>query len=346
MNVIHWGMLMLLVLAVPFFLGMIPVLYTGKKHRTPAFVWLSGWLVMFSVFELAAIPFILLEKSYSALVLVYSIAIGCFLVIAVIKGRKYWSELTVFSIQEKQSRWSMFGWLIFFIIVVFQVYMAVFYEYYDGDDAYYMAVPVLSNSFDTMYLRDSYTGYNYDLDIRHAMSPVPLFIGWLSRVSRIHPTIIAHSVLSVVWLILMYCVYGEMSSLLLGKKKQYRSLFMCLIALWYMFGNVTISTAETFIMTRTWQGKGLFAGVLLPCVFLCFFMLLEKHLTPGIWLLLVMLGISSVFATSVAFMLIPTLYGLGAVFIGWRRRDWRVVVGMFLTCVPVLILALCFIINR
>ncbi len=346
MNMLHWGMLMLLVLAVPFFLGMIPVSYTGKQHQTPAFVWLSGWLVMFTVFELVGIPFILLQKKYSTLVLVYSIVIGCLVIISLFVGRGLWKKLFSFWGQRKKNKWSIIGWIVFGALLAFQVYMAVFYEYYDGDDAYYLAVPVLSDAFDTMYLRDCYTGYNYDLDIRHAMSPVPIFIGWLSKLSGIHPTIIAHSVLSVAWLLLMYSVYAEMSKLLFKKKEQYRSLFMCLLALWYLFGNVTISTAETFIMTRTWQGKALFAGVLLPCIYLCFLMLVEKRETKGAWLLLVMLGISSVFATSVAFMLVPTMYGLGSVFIGWRKRDWRFVFKMFFACIPVLMLALCFVLNR
>ena len=346
MNMIHWGMLMLLVLAVPFFLGMIPVSYTGKQHKTPTFVWLSGWLVMFTVFELVGIPFILLEKKFSALVLVYSIVIVCLVIFSLFFGRNIWKELVVFPKEERKNRWSILAWALFFMMLLFQIYMAVFYEYYDGDDAYYLAVPVLSNTYDTMYLRDCYTGFTYDLDIRHAMSPTPIFIGWLAKLSGIHSTIIAHSVLSVVWLILMYCVYGEMSKYLFKKEKQYRPLFMCLISLWYIFGNVTISTAETFIMTRTWQGKGLFAGVLLPCIFLCFLMLIEKRETIGAWIMLVMLGISSVFSTSVAFMLVPTMYGLGAVFIGWKKKDWRFVFKMFFACIPVLLLALCFVLNR
>lgn len=347
MNMIHWGILILLVLVLPFLLGMIPVLYTAKQHRTPAFIWLSGWLVMFSVFELVSIPFILAEKKFSALVIAYSIVVLLLVVFTLIMAKKHPKDLQMSLPKiQKQNMCSLAGWLVFFAILLFQIYMAVFYEYYDGDDAYYLAVPVLSDAFDTMYLRDCYTGYTYSLDIRHAMSPTPIFIGWLAKLSGIHPTVIAHSVLSVVWLLLMYCIYAEISNCLFVKEKQYRSLFMCMMALWHMFGNVTISTAETFAMTRTWQGKGLFAGVLLPAVFLCFFLLSEKRESIGVWLMLVMLGISSVFATSVAFMLIPTMYGLGAVLLGWYKKDWRFIMKMFFACMPVLLLAVCFIVNR
>ena len=58
--------------------------------------------------------------------------------------------------------------MIVFALVLFQMVYAVRYEYYDGDDAYYIATAVITEQFDSMYLRDAYTGYLYPLDTRHA----------------------------------------------------------------------------------------------------------------------------------------------------------------------------------
>ena len=83
---------------------------------------------------------------------------------------------------------------------------AVLYGHYDGDDAYYIATAVLTDTFDTMYLRDAYTGYIYPLDVRHAFSPTPIYQAWLSRLSGIAPAVVAHTVLGVGWLGFLYCV--------------------------------------------------------------------------------------------------------------------------------------------
>lgn len=328
MRFVHWGILMLLVLVVPFLLGMVPTSYMKEHHKTPAYVFLCGWLVMFSSFEVVAIPFIILKKSYSVLIMLYSGVILLLLILSCFSGRTMWKKLyhryRFMALKHRINQQGykviyLLGWFLFFAVVMAQVYMAVFYEYYDGDDSYYLAVPLMSDKFDSMYLRDPYTGYNYNLDIRHALSPTPLFIGWLSKASGIHPTIISHSVLSVVWLLLMYLVYSELSKYLFRKLEQYRPWFLVLLSIWYLFGNVTISTAETFIMTRTWQGKGLLAGVLIPCVFLCFFLFTEKEVSKGSWIFFIMVCISSVFATSVSFMLITTMAGLAVIFIGIYR---------------------------
>ena len=59
MEIIQWGILLTLVLLVPFFLGMIPVKYMNSLQRTPAMTYVCGWFVSFFLFELTAVPFIL-----------------------------------------------------------------------------------------------------------------------------------------------------------------------------------------------------------------------------------------------------------------------------------------------
>ncbi|MDE7205929.1 MAG: hypothetical protein K2N90_01985, partial [Lachnospiraceae bacterium] len=67
MEIIQWCILLTLVLPVPFFLGMIPVKYMTGLQRTPAMTYVCGWFVSFFLFELTAVPFILLEKSFTSL---------------------------------------------------------------------------------------------------------------------------------------------------------------------------------------------------------------------------------------------------------------------------------------
>ena len=79
---IKWGLLLNLVLVVPFILGLIPVKYMSKDKKTPACIYTCGWFLSFFVFEIVSLPFILLKKSFTLLVCVYS-AITIFLLIFV-----------------------------------------------------------------------------------------------------------------------------------------------------------------------------------------------------------------------------------------------------------------------
>ena len=205
MEIVRWGILLALVLPVPFFLGLIPVTHMNRLQKTPAMTYVCGWFVSFFLFELTAVPFILLEQRFTALVIVYTCIVVAALVISLWKGRSLWKIYyeQICQIRE-MPRHVKLGWVVFFLIVLFQIGYAVLYEYYDGDDAYYIATAVLTDAFDTMYLRDTYTGYIYPLDTRHAFSPTPIYQAWLSRLSGIAPAAVAHSVLAPVWRVLLY----------------------------------------------------------------------------------------------------------------------------------------------
>lgn len=354
MILLKWCILLILVFPVPFFLGMIPANYMNSLQRTPAMTYVCGWFVSFFMFELTAVPFILLEKSFTSLVITYTLLTAVLLVCSVWVSRHVWADF-VKNIRAARSQPLLvkLGWLLAYLLIGGQLFMAVFYEYYDGDDAYYIATSVLTDTFDTMYLRDAYTGYIYALDARHALSPTPIYQAWLSRLSGIHPAVIAHSVLSVVWLVFMYCIYGQIGNRLLpitraeGRtRSNFRPLFMILTAVWFAFGNISLYTSETFAMTRTWQGKGMMAGMVLPALFLCLIYLSQDRVSLGIWMLYECVLVSAVFATSISFMLVPTIVGVSAVLIGIRKKSVRAAVKIFACCLPCLLLALCYMVVK
>lgn len=347
MELYNWGILLFLVLPAPLFLGLIPVKYMNASQRTPAMAYACGWFVSFFLFELTAVPFILLEQSFTMLVMVYTCIVLLVLGISLWQGRSLWRCYLeeIQQIREMPLHVKL-GWSVFYVLVFFQMAYAVLYGHYDGDDAYYIATAVLTDTFDTMYLRDAYTGYIYPLDVRHAFSPTPIYQAWLSRLSGIAPAVVAHTVLGVVWLGFLYCVYGQIASRILWNRKNYKPVFMILIAVWFMYGNVSLYTTETFAMTRIWQGKGLMAGMVLPAMFLCLLYLAQESVSQGMWLLFICVCMSAVFATSVAFMVIPTMTGIAAVMIGIKKKSVKYGVDLFLCCLPCLLLALCYFIMK
>ncbi len=327
---------------------MIPVKYMDKAQKTPAMTYLCGCFLSFAVFEVTAVPFILLEKSFTALVITYTVVIAVLLIYALscTKGAlaAYVEQIKAFRSEAVHIK---AGWAAAFLIIAAQMAYAVMFEYYDGDDAYYIAMAVLTNTFDTMYLRDAYSGYLRPLDARHALSPTPVYQAWLSRLSGVAPAAVAHTMLAVVWLLLMYCVLSQICARLLdNEKRKYRPVFMILIALWLAFGNISLYTAETFAMTRTWQGKGLMAGMVLPALFLCFLNLAEAKSNKGMFMLLVCVILSAVFATSIAFMLVPTVVGLAAVLIGIKKREFKTPLLMLTACIPCILLGGIYIAMR
>lgn len=346
-SIIRWATLLVLVLPVPFFLGFIPVKHMNRLQKTPAMTYVCGWFVSFFLFELTAVPFILLEWSFTALVIAYTCVVAAALVVSIWKGRHLWKVYLekIRDVRDMPAHVKA-GWAVFFAIVLFQMIYAVLYEYYDGDDAYYIATAVLADSFDTMYLRDTYTGYIYPLDTRHAFSPTPIYQAWMSRLSGIPPAVVAHSVLAPVWLLFLYCIYGQLANRLLWNRKNYKPAFLILIAVWFLYGNISLYTTETFAMTRTWQGKGIMAGMVIPALFLCLLYLAQEKVSQGMWMLFICVCLSGVFATSVSFMIIPTMTGVASVLLGWKKKSLKFAAELFLCCTPCILLAVCYLIVR
>lgn len=350
MQILHWLILVLLVTVMPFLLGAVPVKYMNSFQRTPAMMYLCGWFVSFSVFELVSVPFILLERSFTEVVVVYSLVTLVILGASIWFGKGVIRQMLQWKLWWKRflemPQWTRFGWLVVLFLIGVQIVHVIFWEYYDGDDSYYVAQSVLTQAFDSMYVRDSYTGYNFSLDIRHALSPTPVYIAWLSEISGVHVAIVSHTVLAIAWLVLMYCVYGQLGRRLLAKNKEWQPLFLIFIAIWFLFGNISIYTSETFLMTRTWQGKGLMAGVMLPALVLSLIYLADNMPKLGNWLFFISVILSAVFATSVAFMLIPTVVGVAAVLIGWQKKSAKTVLLMGAGTLPCIILAFVYLLLR
>jgi hypothetical protein len=176
-------------------------------------------------------------------------------------------------------------WLIFILLVGFQFYMAFSRTSFDGDDAYYVVQSLTAQQRDVLYRIEPYTGLSSLPDMRHALAAFPLWIAMVAVKSDIHATIVSHSIMPLVLLFLSYLLFFQIGRLLLDRDKGAQvdkqkgdrlPVFMVIMAVVQMFGNVSIYTTETFLMTRTWQGKSFAANVVIPSILWLFLALSSR----------------------------------------------------------------------
>ena len=114
-------------------------------------------------------------------------------------------------------------------------------------------------------------------------------------------------------------------------------MFMIVLALFQMFGNVSIYTNETFFLTRTWQGKSLTGNFILPAVFWLFLCLSEREKGEkgiGYWLLLGALNLAAGASSSLAVLLSLLLTAGLAVLFAARERSFQILFAAGLACIP------------
>lgn len=366
MIVLQIAGLILWLILIPFCMGLLPAMLMKKEDRTPGCIFVSGYIVMFALFELIGIPiaitviyhsFSLLSNIFAAAALLLS-ALG---VIAALKKHKKGDRLMPVN-RESLKAYHLedkLYFLIFFLLVGFQLYMVFTRASFDGDDAYYGVQGLIAQQKDTLYRINPYTGRSAPLDTRHVMALIPVWEAFIGRMSGIHATIIAHSVAPLVLLPLTYLVYfrigkklfsGKKQGMLRGKNEMFPGMqsllpvFMIIMALFQIFGNVSIYTNETFLLTRTWQGKSVAGNFMIPAVFWIFLSLFEqKDREEGdvkvpdqkvFYLLLACLNLAAGISSSLAVLLCSLLTaGLGVLF-AIRERKFSILIKVGLTCIP------------
>ena len=197
------------------------------------------------------------------------------------------------------------------------------------------------------------------LDARHALALFPIWEAFVGTMCGIHATIMAHSVVPLFLIPLTYLIYYEIGRELFCNKKRLLPMFMVLMALWQMFGNVSIYTTETFFLTRTWQGKSFAGNFIIPAVFWIFLCLfreeerenqqkldlgaeadaegknrkIQRENSGSLWILLTLLNLAAGASSSLAVLLSCALtMGLGML-LAIRSRRFRNLIYAGLSCV-------------
>lgn len=351
-------MLLLWLLAVPVCLGL-PFAgmgtESGKKRTGTALV--CGYMVMWALFQAVALVFILTTGSFDAVVYGFAFLAGA----AALAGggwtlyyrfkmkrtRKVQNQKHLpWKIPNKQERFKacmgLAVWCIFGALVLYQVAMSGMLAFADGDDAFYIPVSAAAEASGKMYRTVPYTGESTQLDVRHGLAPFPIWIAFLSRVSGIHATILAQSILGAVLLLLCYLIYSRIAVLLFDGQEEGIPYFMLFVSLLLMFGNYSFYTTETFLMTRTSQGKAVLGSLIIPFLFWCLlqagreyrkdYELALVHKRPDreagkrklrLGILMVLAAAASWLCSSLGTFLCAALIGTGGLIISVAYRNYR-----------------------
>lgn len=420
----------------PYMAGNLVTRRYDRYQRRADIAYIIGFMVMMTLFELAAVPVIFKVRygSFRMLFIIYSVMIiavdvmGTFIwlkdrglagsgknICSVRRGSTAESsihaarETTIDGIHaarettndgihvgrktikeglnagkiRKRSIGTRIMWFIVGALFVYMLVMAISCSWFDGDDAYYVAQSVITQQTGTMYSIQPYRGGSTGLDLRHVMAAFTMWISYVSTASGFHAAIFCHTVLPLVVIPITELIYIEIGRKLLGEK--YRDLlpeFILFVMLFQVFGSTSIYTSETFLLTRTWQGKSMVANFLFPLMLWIWMEILgigcgtdednsdSSEYAPKIdddacdeckedgnatvtakvkaarepWLVMLFLlsACAGVFS-SLAVILISAFSGLIALLFAIRRRSMKLLINTFITLIPAIMYAVIYV---
>lgn len=348
--------LILWLFIIPFCTGLIPMPWIPERNRNAGVAFIAGYLIMLPLCWLVTVPCILLVEYDSFLVMVRwftvlmtaAAAAGIGIYIWAVREGKRMLRLPDLNIKGMTGG-ERIGWIVFFVLLAWQLYKAFTLTSFDGDDAEYVAQSLVTVQSNTMYRILPYTGGTTSLDIRHSLAVLPIWIAYIGRMTGMHTTILAHSVLPFVWIPLTYLVFYEIGKHLFRRKEEKirggLALFMVFIALFQMFGNVSIYTNETFFLTRIWQGKAAAASFVIPVTMWLLLWIFDreegrrgnrrkKESTAGMWALLALANMTAGVCTSMVVFLNIVLIGAAAFWLAVVERKFSILVKAGCVCIP------------
>lgn len=339
-----------LLTVVPAILGL--GFFNKKSEASLSLCLVEGYIFFFAVFQVVAVPFIIKEKTLTEMLSVMLPVFGIIMAISVFffvlnlvltKKQGFVSERKVYFLSASEIIY--LG--LFLALVFFQVYKALFYVYADGDDAFYIATAQVADQSDLMYLRNPYVGDSMGLNFRYILSPFPMLTASVARLTHLKSATVAHIFLSPILILVTYLIYYEISKLLFKEDREKRYMFLFLLAIFVIFGNYSTSTAETFLLTRSRQGKEALANIILPFLFLMFLRIAEdiKKLKFTHICILVLTMLAAALTSVFANILAPLMLGLFVLYAIFRKAGYKNVILLSLPVIPNILFLLMYFVE-
>lgn len=340
----------MLLFAAPLLMGSLFLSFFDRKETGIAVRIVTGYLLMFSIFEVLTVPLTILHVPYHVLVWMAGLIYAALSFWGIWKCRGEMCREFLKAVKSSYRQpWTIYAAV---VLVAVQALAYVFFMTTDLDDAYYVAAATTAIHYDTLYLNSPYTGMAVStLNLRYVLSPFPMFLAFISTCTGIAPAVMAHTVLPVFLVSLAYMVYYLLGGVLFSGKTakdrtRQKGLFLLLLSLIHMYSYYSIYTQGTFMLIRIWQGKAVLASVLLPCLFYMSYKALTGYQEKGDWMLLFFCAASCTMVSSMGVALAPVMLGILALLFGVFKGKWKNVRNMMICCIPCVVIGSLYLILK
>ena len=352
MIVIKFVLLIVWLLGIPLCIGGIPAAFVDKQNKSPAFMCISGYMLMWAVFQLICVPFVFLEKRYSGMFpyVVYSFGIVSILLAIVGSVLVFRKNKGITVLKYDKGTWNVtekISWGVFVVLLLVQLTASVLGTYGDGDDAFYVAVSTITEASNTLYKIMPYNVGATGLDLRHGMAPFPIWIAFLARMSGLKPVFVAHVAVSTFLIGLTYVIFYKIGTVLLADKKESLPIFLIFAELLVLFGDYSYKTPENFMIARSRQGKAALGNIIVPMVIFLLLLIFKQvqenqRIQIMLWVLLCATVISACLCSTLGTFMMCLMLGVAGLCAGMVYRNARVVICIAGCCLPAVIYALMY----
>lgn len=295
--------------------------------------WVFGNILLYAIFQIIAVPMILLRLSFSILFWSY---VGIVLTV-------FWAGLRrikrIKISKPKLSTTTICLFLIIALIIAYQCGIYIFGMHLDEDDARWIAEANDAIETGDMLTRSHHTGEYIGkyTELADVISPWSMIAAVISVMIRSKPSVFLHTIYPPIALLLVYGIYYLISESLF-KKQITRFAFVLFVGIIMMFFSGTVYTQSTFTLVRIWQGKASVAGIIIPLLFYLFISINIQDRIES-WIKVILVGIAACLMSGMGVMIglvMIAVYGFMTILL---YQKWKKIPIWIASCLPSLLYA-------
>ena len=294
------------IILILFFLVLVPYVFgkvlinTGDNQIF--FPWVLGNIFQMSVFFVIAIVFIIIRLKFFVLWKFYTVMLIILFGLSVIFYRNK------IRIKMKIGKIDIIK-IISIVLIVLQLFVKLKYANINNDDASFVVLSTEMIETNNMYYMDD-TG---KLNERRALAPISAYYSTLSKQTGIQVTILTHSIIPLIFIVMSYVVYFNIGKKLV-KEDEDVWLMMILLSLLNIF-SFSIKSASHYMLLYTWFGRSILATTIIPLIWCLSFDAMSKESKWNSWLLIFLAVLSGCLGSEMAIIVLPIiLMGLSIAF--------------------------------
>ena len=277
-------------------------LIVRDKGKTDGMKVVKGFLCYQLLFQICALPMILLRCSLTDLSRLWCIVLMIIILIAIIFCRKS-LRMSIRAVTEFIKCKPIYCILGIIAVLTLCYYVSV-NGVLDDDSLYYIGLVNTTLETDTMFQYNVYTGvYMPSLYLRRILVTFEIEAAVLALVFQIEPIIVMRLCRSCINVILSTIIIFSIGEYVYKKyelvERRKRRIVFTILALYsnFLMDN-TIFMNATFLLHRAYEGKAYAANTLILClIYLCLEISVEKQKKNYIWMI-VLLWASAAISTS------------------------------------------------
>lgn len=317
------------------------------------FIYAIGNVTMWALFQLLAVPLVLLKQKLYLLILMWCIGLVILFLLLMFCNRK--KKILLLN-KENIKYYSLTSKIIIALFVIvalaiigYQCYKYVFWMHIDLDDSRFIVCAVDAYSDGNMYLTNPATGdyvgiWGGEL-IKDVASPWSMLLAALSKLTGVHPTVFAHTIYPPFLLIAGYCAFYHIGDAIFKGDTIKNFAFLTLVAFLNEYFSNTVYTQSRFALERIWQGKAVVAGVMIPLVTSILLLLYEN--TDGyLYALLCLSSLSMCLMSGMGIFFGGIMIGTFGIWYALIKRNIKEFLLTMCACVPTIIYGLVYLLVK